>query len=103
MTRPTFDPTVYADADLAEINRPMHQLGWDLIEAERALDALKAAPKAQWDAAFETYAAARKAHDAGLLAYDAAIAAYCEAAEEREAAAERAEADAQRAAEPTFL
>ncbi len=36
MTRPTFDPGVYETPELAEINRPLHDLSWDNIEAQRA-------------------------------------------------------------------
>ncbi len=89
MTRPAFDPTVYETPELAELNRPLHALGWDMIEAERALSALTAAsaPKAAWDAQFAIVATARSAHAVALDALDVQVAAYCARAEAAEAPA----------------
>jgi len=82
-TRPAFDPSVYESAELAELNRPLHALAWDMIEAEQACTAACRA-----HASREVYApleaamfAARKAHSEALDKLDAEVAAYCERVE----------------------
>lgn len=93
-TRPAFDPSVYETPELAEINRPIHPLAWDMIEAERKLTELTKAnaPRAQWDAQFDIVAAARAAHAAAVDAADVEIAAYLER-REREAEIAAAQPD----------
>lgn len=80
MTRPTFDPTVYETAELAELNRPLHAIAWDMIEAERAARALNTATprpgKVLIDAAYDTMFAARAAHAAALTVLDEQVADY---------------------------
>jgi hypothetical protein len=88
-TRPDFDPAAYETPELAELNRPLHALGWDMIEAEQLLTEMtrNRAPKAEWDAQFEVVTKARAAHSAALDALDVEVAAYCERAERAEAIA----------------
>lgn len=77
--RPAFDPTGYESPELAELNRPHHAIAWDLIEAERAVDAARRAfaPKAVYDPLFTVYIAAREAHERCLTQLDIEVAAYC--------------------------
>jgi hypothetical protein len=79
-TRPDFDPTVYETPELAEINRPLHSLAWDLIEVERELNAARNAhaSAAVYNPIEARYFVARKAHEDALAVYDVAVAAYCE-------------------------
>lgn len=100
-TRPAFDAAAYETPELAALNLPLHSLGWDMIEAERALTALTAsrAPKSEWDAQFAVVEAARSAHSAALDAYDVQVAAYCERAEEAELEASLTGYDAELQAE----
>lgn len=90
MTRPDFDPTVYETAELAEFNRPIHPLAWDMIEALSKLTEMTnaRAPRAEWDAQFEIVKAARAAHEAALAVLDEQVEAYVAraAASEGEAA-----------------
>lgn len=78
--RPEFDPSVYESPELAELNRPIHALAWDLIEAERALYAARnaRAPAAIYDPLEAAYFAARKAHEEALAILDIQVAAYCD-------------------------
>lgn len=90
MTRPTFNPDNYETAELAELNRPLHDIGWDMIEAEREARALNTASprpaKELIDAAYARMDAARAAHKAALDILDAQVDAYCERAEAAAAA-----------------
>lgn len=88
MTRPIFDPTVYETPELAELNRPLHPLAWDMIEAERALTAMTKAraPREEWDAQLDVVVKARDAHAAALAVLDEQVAAYVARAEAAEAA-----------------
>jgi hypothetical protein len=78
--RPAFDPSVYESPELAELNRPIHALCWDMIEIERELDkARNARVSRDVYAPLEArYFAARDAHRAALDALDIAVAAYCD-------------------------
>lgn len=82
-TRPDFDPSVYESRELAELNRPIHALAWDMIEAEQACStASKARVSREVYAPLEAaMIAARAAHRAALDELDIAVAAYCERAE----------------------
>ncbi|MEJ7831317.1 MAG: hypothetical protein WKF79_00240 [Nocardioides sp.] len=102
-TRPAFDAASYETPELAALNLPLHGLGWDMIEAERALTALNGAPRAEWDAQFAVVTAARAAHAAALETCDAEVAAYCERADAAEAAAAAAVTVAAREAEPALF
>lgn len=104
-TRPAFDPSVYETPELAELNRPIHPLAWDMIEAESALTALtqSRAPAAEWDAQFAVVAAARKAHAAALEILDAKLAGYAERTRRDQAAAYLAKRAARRAAQPELF
>lgn len=101
--RPEFDPSVYETAELAELNRPLHALAWDMIEAERKLTSLNGAPRDIWDAQFAIVAEARAKHAAALDHLELEVAAYMERAERAALIAEAAEADERAAAEPTML
>jgi hypothetical protein len=79
-TRPAFDPSVYETAELGEMNRPLHALAWDMIEAERAERAVPISDRAGYEIAFAKMIAARKAHADALAAYDIDLASYLERA-----------------------
>lgn len=82
-TRPDFDPTVYESPELAELNRPLHALAWDMIEAEQVCTAASRAHVSR-----DVYApleaamfAARDAHRVALDQLDIDVAAYCDRVE----------------------
>jgi len=85
MNRPAFDPSVYDTAELAEINRPLHDLAWDNIEAQAAYRALSARDpgiRAAHDLVMTTQAA----HKAASAEADIKLDAYLEAREAAEPA-----------------
>lgn len=79
-TRPDFDPTVYESPELAELNRPLRSLAWDMIEAERACDAARKARVSRevYQPLEDAMFAATAAHRAALDELDIALAAYCD-------------------------
>lgn len=84
--RPAFDPSVYESPELAEINRPLHDLAWDNIEAMRAYRALSARDAGS-AAAHERVMETQQAYEAAKVIADKAETAYLERRDaEREAA-----------------
>lgn len=79
-TRPAFDPSVYESAELAEINRPVHPLAWDMIEAEQACTAASRARVSRevYQPLEAAMFAARAAHREALDLLDVQVAAYCD-------------------------
>ena len=77
MDRPAFVPSVYETPELAELNRPIHPLAWDMIEAEQALRSIPIDQPEDYKAQLEVVLAARKAHSDAVDALDIEIEAYC--------------------------
>lgn len=77
-TRPAFDAAGYESPELAEFNRPVHAICWDMIEAEKALEAARVAhvSDAIYTPLETVFLAARKAHNDALDVLDAQVAAY---------------------------
>lgn len=78
--RPAFDPSGYESAELAELNRPIHAIAWDMIEAENAARAASNAHASReiYQPLEAAMFAARAAHRTALDALDIEVAAYVE-------------------------